>query len=209
MVKKDEKDCNCKHQNTLVHSAPKRPKTLPCLVKRFRNGGDKWIACVGLFNGEPYEIFTGLADKLNLPEYADKCSIIKTKVDQEVYDDELCKNIIKKVSRYDLVYTDKNRDIQMIENIGGIFRSEFFNISKMLSGFLRHGMPVEYVISTIKSLDFKNNTINSWKSGVIRVLKDFVKDGEIVGEVCPDCGGKIIREGGCKHCEKCGWSACG
>lgn len=209
LVKSNEnKDCNCKCNNTLTHSAPKRPKSLPCDVKRFRNGGEKWVACVGLYQGQPYEIFTGLADKLNLPENIDKCAIIKNKVDKEVYNDEIGKNEIQKVSSYDLMYSDKDGNLQMIENIGGIFRSEFYNVSKMTSGLLRHGMPIDYIISLIKSLDFKNDTINSWKSGVMRALKSYIKDGEVTGEVCPECGGKVVRENGCKHCINCGWSAC-
>lgn len=209
--KKQEKDCNCNCKTTLVHSAPRRPKTLPCDIKRFRNGGDKWIACVGLYQGEPYEIFTGLADKLNLPDFVDKCSIIKNRYEKEIMNNETGKNELKMVSSYDLVYTDKNGDIQMIENIGGAFRSEFYSVSKLISALLRHGMPIEYVVSTIKSLDFKNDTINSWKSGVIRTLKCYIKDGEVQGEVCPECGSKIVRVGGCMQCSnpECGWSKCG
>ncbi len=209
LLKKDaNKECKCSTNTTLVHAAPRRPKSLTCDVKRFKNYGDKWIACVGLYQGEPYEIFTGLAEKVDLPEYIDKCSIIKNKVEKEVYNEETCKNELKKVSSYDLLYTDKSGNFQMIENIGGAFRSEFYTVSKLVSALLRHGMPIEYVISTIKSLDFKNNTINSWKMGVIRALKSYVKDGEIQGEVCPECGSKIVRENGCKHCSSCGWSAC-
>jgi len=202
------KDCNC-NCGTLTHSAPKRPKYLTCDVKRFKNGGDKWIACVGLFNDQPYEIFTGLAEKLDLPDYVTKCSIIKNKVDGKVLNKETGQEETKKVSRYDLMYSDKDGNMQVKENIGNLFNSEFYNVSKMTSAVLRHGMPIEFVISTIKSLDFKNDTINSWKAGVIRALKSYVKDGEVQGEVCPECGGKIVRENGCKHCTNCGWSACG
>lgn len=206
-VGENNKDCNCSC-GTLTHSAPKRPKSLPCDIKRFKNGGDKWVACVGLYNNQPYEVFTGIAEKLELPDGIDKCFIIKNKIDTEVYNEETGKNELKKISRYDLAYIDKDGNKQVKENIGGAFNSEFYNVSKMTSGLLRHGMPIEYVVSTIKSLDFKNDTINSWKSGVIRALRQYIKDGEVQGEVCPECGGKIIRENGCKHCSNCGWSAC-
>ena len=207
LIKNDDKEN--KNNVTLVHSAPKRPKSLECDIKRFRNGGDKWVACIGLYCGEPYEIFTGLSDRLGIPDYISKCSIIKNKVESQIFNDELCVYETKNVSRYDLVYHDKNGNKQIKEDIGNLFRTEFYSVSKMTSAILRHGMPIEYVVSTIKTLDFKNNTVNSWKNGVIRALKNYIKNGEVNGEVCPECGGKIVRENGCKHCTQCAWSACG
>ena len=208
--KKNEDANGNKPVTTLTHSAPKRPKSLPCEIKRFRNGGDKWVACVGLYNGEPYEIFTGLAERLNLPEYVDKCVIIKNKVDRMMFNPDTEKEEMMKVSSYDIVYTDKDGNIVMIEDVSNIFRSEFYAIAKLTSGLLRHGMPIEHLISTIKSIDFKNETINSWKQGVIRTLKKYLKDDGPMdtSERCPECGAKVVRENGCKHCSECGWSAC-
>lgn len=206
---KKKEECNCMCHHTLKHNAPRRPKSLPADIKRFKNGGEKWIAVVGLYEDQPYEIFTGLSEKLELPEYVDRCELIKSKTTKEVFDEESGETETKPVSKYDIVYINKSGNKCVIEDVGNIFRSDFFNVSKMTSGMLRHGMPVEYVVSTIKSLDFVNNSVNSWKAGVIRTLKAYIEDGAETGEVCPNCGGKVVREGGCKHCEKCGWSACG
>ena len=206
MVKSD-KDCECK-KTTLLHNAPKRPKIMSCDIKRFRNGGEKWIAAIGLMDGKPYEIFTGLAEKLNIPEYITKAEIIKTKINKMVEDDETGRMVEKKVSRYDIRYVDNNGEKITIEGLSTVFNPIYHNYSKLISGLLRHGMGVQYIISTIKSLNFKDDNINTWKNGVIRSLKVYMEDGEIKGEVCPSCGGKIQRINGCKSCMNCGWSAC-
>lgn len=206
MVKSD-KDCDCK-KTTLLHNAPKRPKIMSCDIKRFRNGGEKWIAAIGLMDGKPYEIFTGLAEKLNIPEYITKAEIIKTKISKMVEDDEIGEIVEKKVSRYDIRYVDNNGEKITIEGLSTVFNPIYHNYSKLISGLLRHGMGVQYIISTIKSLNFKDDNINTWKNGVIRSLKVYMEDGEIKGEVCPSCGGKIQRINGCKSCMNCGWSAC-
>ena len=205
MVKSDSK-CECK--TTLTHNAPKRPKTMKCDIKRFKNGGEKWIAAIGLMDGKPYEIFTGLAEKLNIPEYVTEAEIIKNKINKLVEDEDTGEMIEKKVSRYDIRYVDTNGKKITIEGLSTIFNPVFYNYSKLISGLLRHGMGVQYIISTIKSMDFKDNNINSWKNGVIRSLKQYLEDGEIKGESCPSCGGKISRINGCKTCTNCGWSAC-
>jgi ribonucleotide reductase alpha subunit len=208
-TKKNDKDCDCKCNGTLTHSAPRRPKVLPCDIQYFRNAGQKWVACVGLYEGQPYELFTGLAEKLNIPEYVTTAEIVKTKVDKLQENDETGVEEIKKVSRYDIRYVDADGNTCVMEGIDSAFRTEYYSVSKLISGLLRHGMPVEYVVSTIKSLDFKDVSINSWKSGVTRTLKHYIADGEVAGEVCPECGGKLIRENGCIHCIECGWSKCG
>ena len=204
---KSEKECDCK-KTTLLHNAPKRPKIMTCDIKRFRNGGEKWIAAIGLMDGKPYEIFTGLAEKLNIPEYITKAEIIKTKINKMVEDDETGEMVEKKVSRYDIRYVDNNGEKITIEGLSNVFNPIYHNYSKLISGLLRHGMGVQYIISTIKSLNFKDDNINTWKNGVIRSLKVYMEDGEIKGESCPSCGGKIQRINGCKSCMNCGWSAC-
>jgi ribonucleoside-diphosphate reductase alpha chain len=206
MVKSDTKECDCK--TSLIHNAPKRPKVMTCDIKRFRNGGEKWIAAIGLMDGKPYEIFTGLAEKLNIPEYITKAEIIKTKINKMVEDDETGQMVEKKVSRYDIRYIDNNGEKITIEGLSNVFNPIYHNYSKLISGLLRHGMGVQYIISTIKSLNFKDDNINTWKNGVIRSLKVYMEDGEIKGEVCPSCGSKIQRINGCKSCVNCGWSAC-
>jgi ribonucleoside-diphosphate reductase alpha chain len=206
MVKNDKK-CNCETQ--LIHNAPKRPKAMKCDIKRFRNGGEKWIAAIGLLDGKPYEIFTGLAEKLDIPEYVTEAEIIKNKVNKLVEDEDTGDIIEKTISRYDIRYINKENKEVTVEGLSNIFNPVFYNYSKLISGLLRHGMGVQYIIATIKSMDFKDNHINSWKNGVIRSLKTYIKDGEVKGEVCPTCGSKITRINGCKTCTNCGWSACG
>lgn len=206
MVKSDTKECDCK--TSLIHNAPKRPKVMTCDIKRFRNGGEKWIAAIGLMDGKPYEIFTGLAEKLNIPEYVTKAEIIKVKINKLVEDEETGQMVDKKVSRYDIRYIDNNGEKITIEGLSTVFNPIYHNYSKLISGLLRHGMGVQYIIATIKSLNFKDDYINTWKNGVIRSLKVYIEDGEIKGEVCPSCGSKIQRINGCKSCMNCGWSAC-
>ena len=174
--------------------APRRPKSLSCNVIRFNNNSEKWIAFVGVYNNRPYEIFTGLANKLEIPSNIDKGNIVKSKVDG--------------VSKYDFEYYDKNGDRHVIEKINEIFNPEFWNYGKLLSALLRHRMPVICIIKTLQGMKFSNETVNSWRNGIVRSLKKWVKDGEDAGENCPDCGRKLIFENGCKHCPDCGYSAC-
>lgn len=206
MVKSDSK-CGCETQ--LIHNAPKRPKVMKCDIKRFRNGGEKWVAAIGLMDGKPYEIFTGLEEKLDIPKYVTEAEIIKNKINKMVEDKETGEMIEKRVSRYDIRYVNNNGEKITIEGLSNTFNPEFYNYSKLISGILRHGMPIQYLIHVIDDLRFDKDNINSWKNGVIRSLKSYIKDGEIKGEVCPTCGGKITRINGCKTCANCGWSACG
>lgn len=202
-----EKECDCK-KNSLEHDAPKRPKILTCDITRFRNNKEKWVAAVGLYEGQPYEIFTGLAEKLDIPDYVEKGEIIKNKVNDVVIDEITGEESVRKVSRYDLRYVDENGEKVTVEGINTVFNKEFWNYGKLIAGILRHGMRIDYIINVVKSLSFDNDSINSWKNGVARTLKTYCADGEVKGEVCPECGGKVIRENGCKHCANCTWSAC-
>lgn len=206
LINKDEKKkCDCmKFMDT---TTPKRPKKLPCKIIRFSNKGVKWIAAVGLYEGRPYEIFTGLAEKLNIPIGVESGFIIRNKVPKEVFNDETGAMETVKASRYDIEYT-MNGETNTILGLSTIFNEEFWNYGKLISAVLRHGMPVNYVVKMISSLDFKNDGINSWKNGVIRALKTFTKD-EDLHEPCPKCGGHLRRESGCVQCTDCGWSKCG
>lgn len=204
--KDDKKKCECKE--FIEANAPKRPKKLPCKIVKFTNKGDKWIAAVGLFEGKPYEIFTGLAEKLNIPNGVEDGFIIRNKVNKEIYDEDTGMVETKKVSRYDIEFNTGYGEVKTITGLSTTFNEEFWNYGKLISGLLRHGMPVNYVIKVISTLDFKNDGINSWKNGVIRALKSFAKD-EDLHEPCPKCGGRLRRESGCIQCMDCGWSKCG
>lgn len=206
MVKKE--DCGC-GKVKLTHDAPKRPKVLPCDVKRFRNGNEKWIALVSLYDGQPYEIFTGLLEKLNIPDYVTKGEIVKLKEVREYENDMTGEMVKKKVSRYDFRYAEKDGGTAVVEGgINRIFNNKYSGYGKLISALLRHGMPLEYVVSTIDGISFDDESINSWKKGVIRAVSSYIADGEVKGEVCPECGGKVVRENGCRHCSNCDWSAC-
>ena len=207
LITKDEKKKKCECTDFTEANAPKRPKKLPCKIVRFSNKGEKWIAAVGLYESKPYEIFSGLADKLNIPNSIEDGFIVRNKVNKDVFDDEegITKTI--KVSRYDFEY-EKSGDTITVEGLSTTFNEEFWNYGKLISGLLRHGMPINYVVKVISSLDFGKETINSWKQGIIRTLKTFMKD-EDLHEPCPKCGGHLRRESGCIQCMDCGWSKCG
>lgn len=190
LLTNESKKCDC--QKFIEQSAPKRPKKLPCKIIRFTNKGDKWIAAVGLYENKPYELFTGLADKLDIPKSAVNTYIVRNKIDGH--------------SRYDIGYDD-NGEPKIIEGLSTIFNEEFWNYGKLISGLLRHSMPVAYVIKVISSMNFKDDSINSWKSGVIRALKEFAKPIETT-EKCPECGEPLWMEGGCCICKNCGYSKC-
>lgn len=203
--KEEKKKCEC--AEFMDTTTPKRPKKLPCKIIRFSNKGVKWIAAVGLYEGRPYEIFTGLAEKLNVPAGVENGFIIRNKVPKEVLNEDNGMIETIKVSRYDIEF-NLNGETKIIEGLSTIFNEEYWNYGKLISGLLRHGMPVNYVVKVITSMDFKNDGINSWKAGVIRALKTFMKD-EDLHEPCPKCGGHLRRESGCIQCVDCGWSKCG
>jgi len=187
-------------------NAPKRPKVLKCDILRFQNNKEKWIGFVGLMDNKPYEIFTGLLDSFQVPTFVENGWIKKVK---EIKKDEEGKDI--KVSRYDFLYTDKDGYEQEMRGLSRAFDREYWNYGKLMSGILRHGMPLPNVMSLIDSLNLKGDSIVSWKAGVKRMLKPYLKDGEILsGQVCPDCGAEIKFESGCQSCSvNCGWSKCG
>lgn len=210
LISKDDesskKKCNC---NEIIEAnAPKRPKKLPCKIVRFSNKGEKWIAAVGLYESKPYEIFSGLSEKLNIPNSIEEGYIVRNKIDKTIFDDDEGIEKTIKVSRYDFEYENSKGETIIVEGLSTIFNEEFWNYGKLISGLLRHGMPINYVIKVISTLDFGKETINSWKNGIIRTLKTFTKD-EDLHEPCPKCGGHLRRESGCIQCMDCGWSKCG
>ena len=193
--KKDDKTCVCFDNKVRV-----RPAELECDVVRFQNNKDKWIAFVGLKDGVPYEIFTGLADDeegILLPK-----SVTKGKIIRVVQEDGS--------KRYDFQFVNSRGFKTTMEGLSYKFDKEFWNYAKLISGVLRYGMPIDQVIKMISSLQMDSETINSWKVGVERALKKYIQDGTVVqGQVCPNCGNALIFEEGCMHCRECGYSKCG
>ena len=194
-AKKEDKTCVCFDNKTRI-----RPAELECDVVRFQNNKDKWIAFVGLKDGVPYEIFTGLADDeegILLPK-----SVTKGKIIRVVQEDG--------TKRYDFQFVNSRGFKTTMEGLSYKFDKEFWNYAKLISGVLRYGMPIDQVIKMISTLQMDSETINSWKVGVERALKKYIQDGTVVqGQVCPNCGNALIFEEGCMHCRECGYSRCG
>ena len=196
-TKKDEKPapCNCYPEIT-----PKRPQELECEVIRFQNNKEKWIAFVGLHNGRPYEIFTGLSDDedgLMLPKSVNKGKIIRN-FHQET-----------NTKTYDFQFTNKYGYKITIEGLSHKFNPEFWNYAKLISGVLRYGMPIDQVVKLVGSLQLNNDSINNWKMGVERALKKYIPDGADTGQKCPHCGETLTFTEGCMKCNNCGFSKCG
>jgi ribonucleoside-diphosphate reductase alpha chain len=183
-----------------VNHSPKRPRKLEAEIVRFMNNRDKWIAVVGLLDGKPYEIFTGLAeDTFMLPKNMKKVWVVKIKDNEGK-------------SRYDLQYIDKYGFKVTHEGLSRSFDKEYWNYAKLISGVLRHGMPLTKVVDLIDGLNVESESINSWKKGVVRALKKFIPDGtKAEKEVCENCGevGTLIYVEGCLRCNACGHSKCG
>ncbi|MBU6219808.1 MAG: adenosylcobalamin-dependent ribonucleoside-diphosphate reductase [Bacteroidetes bacterium] len=180
-------------------SSPKRPVILDAKVVRFMNNNEPWMAVIGLLHNRPYEIFTGAAvDIFKFPDYVTQGWVIKAKDD-------------KGKSRYDFQFTDKDGYKITIEGLSRSFNKEFWNYAKLISGVLRHGMPLLNVVDLISGLTVEQAYINNWKNGVIRSLKAFIPDGTIASEAeCPECAdpnGLIFKEG-CLICKSCGFSEC-
>lgn len=197
-----------KDKNHLHEDMVKRPKAVPGKVVRFNNDKEKWVSVVGIIDDKPYEIFTGLLDKLNIPQYVEDGIIVKNK-EIKLELDEKGDEVEKFVSRYDFQYKSKTGETITVIGLSKIFNEEFWNYAKFISALLRNNMPIEYLDKLIRSLTFSTQSINSWKNGVSRTLKKFIKDGTDTGEKCPECGGKLVRESGCFVCKDCGYSKCG
>lgn len=179
---------------------PKRPAKIDASIMRFMNHSEKWIAFVGTIDNKPYEIFTGKAeDAFVLPDWVSKGWIIKTKTDAGK-------------TRYDFQFLDKDGYKITIEGLSRSFNQEFWNYAKLISGVIRHGMPMIHVIDLIENLNFQSESINTWKSGVERALKQFIPNGsQGKDKSCPSCGDShgLIYEEGCLKCKSCGYSKCG
>ncbi len=199
--KDDDKKKQITTQNIEINLFPKhRPKVLEADVIRFYNEQEEWLAVVGLIDGKPYEIFTGkMEDVFHLPEYVEKGWVIKNR-------DENGK------SRYDFQFIDKHGYRITIEGLSRSFNPEFWNYAKLISGVMRHGMPIHEVVKLVEGLNLKDDFINTWKNGVARALKRYIPDGTAPKDKkCPQCGDPegLVYEEGCLVCKSCGYSKCG
>lgn len=180
-------------------TAPMRPDELDADIIRFQNNNEKWIAVVGLLDSRPYEIFTGRDDtSFSLPKWIEKGAIIhhKTKEGRK---------------RYDFQYYDKESFKVTVEGLSNSFDKEFWNYAKLISGVLRHGMPLPDVVDLVSNLDLNQDNINNWKNGVARALKKYIADGTQASDhLCPECNDPegLIYEEGCLKCKSCGLSKC-
>jgi len=201
LVAADDKKGNDVLENTEFKEtrAPSRPKRLDAKVVRFQNNKEKWIAVVGLLNGRPYEIFTGKTeDVFNMPTAVEYGWVIKNRREDGL-------------SQYDFQYEDKEGYKVTMGGLSRSFDKEFWNYAKLISGVLRHGMPLHYVVDLIGTMNLYDENINTWKGGVVRALKIFIADGTKVSDyTCRECGDEgLVYEEGCLKCVSCGYSKCG
>lgn len=199
LVSTDSKKENKGHEDMKPTITEVRPTVLEADVVRFQNNKEKWVAFIGLLHGEPYEIFTGQQDDedgIPLPKNVTHGVIIK-----HVNEDG--------TKRYDFQFENKIGYKTTIEGLSERFNPEFWNYAKLISGVLRYKMPIEQVIKLISSLELGSDNINTWKNGVERALKRYIKDGAASAEKCPSCKTTLIFEEGCLHCPNCGYSKCG
>jgi ribonucleoside-diphosphate reductase alpha chain len=180
------------------NQAPTRPKKLEADILRFQNDYEKWIAVVGLLDGKPYEVFTGKADDFYLPPWVNNGEVVRYKKEGEP-------------ARYDFQFTDKQGYKVTIEGLSRSFDQTFWNYAKLISGILRHGMPLYQAVDLISNLNFDTESINTWKNGVVRAIKKYIPDGTTAAKnKCPEChvADALVYKEGCLTCKHCGYSKC-
>ncbi len=199
LVANDDKGKKGDKQPQFVETqAPKRPEKLDAQVVRFQNDNEKWVAIIGLYENRPYEIFTGRAeDSFAVLAHTDTGWVIKSR-------DEIGHG------RYDFQYIDKGGYRITIEGLSRTFNQEYWNYAKLISGVLRHGMPLPFVVDMVQNLHLDAASLNTWKNGVARTLKKFIPDGTAAAEaVCPSCGtAALVYQEGCVTCKNCGHTKC-
>ncbi len=197
--KKEEEQANTV-LSSIAQEKIMRPQALDADVVRFQNNKEKWIAFVGLQDGRPYEIFTGIADDeegIMLPKSVTRGKIIKS------YDEDGTKH-------YDFQFHNKRGFKMTIEGLDGKFNPEYWNYAKLISGVLRYRMPIDQVINLVQGMELNEENINTWKNGVVRALKNYMPNGAAAGGVCSNCGAAtIVFQEGCLICTTCGNSKCG
>ena len=196
LLEKGKKKSRCEEH---PGQAPRRPRSIPADIVRFKNGAESWIAFVGLQEGRPYEVFTGKIeeDAMYIPPKITSGFIIKVREADGS-------------KRYDFQYVDRYGYTNTIGGISRLFNEEFWNYAKLISGVLRHGMPIEKTVSLIESLHLDSESINTWKTGVCRALKQYIADGTRSKGKCPQCGQETMAyQNGCLTCMSCGYSKCG
>lgn len=184
----------------LETNPPKRPQELDAAVLQFKNNDENWVAVVGLYEEKPYEIFTGrAADSFSILSSVKMGKVIKSKSESDGR------------NRYDFQYQDKDGYKVTIEGLSRTFNEEYWNYAKLISGVLRHGMPLKYVIEIIENLYLDEHTLNTWKNGVKRALLSFIPDGTVPTQnTCPNCKeASMIYQESCLQCNQCGYSKCG
>lgn len=202
LVTETQKKAINKENTFKENQVPKRPKRLKGEIHRFQNNSEKWIAVVGMYEGRPYEIFTGkLMNGLSkLPQTLKDCEVVKN-----VFEDENG----NRIKSYDIEYIDVDGSKQVAKGLNTKFDPQYWDYAKLISGNLRHGMPLIYVYDLINSLTLSDDSLNTWKNGVIRVIKRYIKDGEKIKGKCPNCGSTHLEfKEGCLTCMSCGNSKC-
>jgi len=198
LISASTKEQTAKEITFKENNAPKRPKRIKGDIIRFQNNLEKWIAVVGIIDGRPYELFTGRNENglSNLPPYVKECEIVK--------------NILEDGSkRYDIEYIDLEGKKCFATGISHQFNPEYWNYAKLISSILRHGMPLIYIYELIESLNLNSEHLNTWKNGVARVIKRYIKDGVKVKGTCEECGSTDLEFiEGCMTCVACGSSKC-
>ena len=200
LVSTDKKKEEIENKYLTETFVTKRPHKIEAEIVRFHNESEKWLAVIGLVDGRPYEVFTGkMKDAFNLPQWVEKGWVLKSRNKEGV-------------SRYDFQYIDSDGYKTTIEGLSRSFNKEFWNYAKLISGVLRHGMPMAYVVDLIQNLNLYDEHINTWKNGVARALKRFVPEGtQAKDKKCPGCSDPegLVFEEGCLKCKSCGYSKCG